>query len=207
MAFTLQGIWCLCNHVLHNGGPADIYGSIHQIHYRFMEFSTLTNQSTRLPPPPSFASWVPPPTDWDKLNVDAAISTTKVALAVVAWNNSGDVIKVWAKLQNSCSPLLAEASSILWAAQLAKSEAWSQIIVEGDAKIHFDSLYADWAIKTVLDNSLCLAESFSNCSFSWVKRNRNVAAHKIAKFTLNSNVSFCFNNGNLPPFYFLLFCL
>lgn len=29
----------------------------------FMEFSTLTNQSTRLPPPPSFASWVPPPTD------------------------------------------------------------------------------------------------------------------------------------------------
>ena len=117
MAFTLQGIWCLCNHVLHNGGPADIYGSIHQIHYRFMEFSTLTNQSTRLPPPPSFASWVLPPTDWAKLNVDAAISTTKVALAVVAWNNSGDVIKVWAKLQNSCSPLLVEASSILWAAQ------------------------------------------------------------------------------------------
>lgn len=61
--FTLQRIWCLCNHVLHNGGPADIYSSIHQIHYRFMEFSTLTNQSTRLPPPPSFASWVPPPTD------------------------------------------------------------------------------------------------------------------------------------------------
>ena len=84
MAFTLQGIWCLCNHVLHNGGPADIYGSIHQIHYRFMEFSTLKNQSTRLPPPPSAASWVPPPTDWAKLNVDAAISTTKVALAVVA---------------------------------------------------------------------------------------------------------------------------
>ena len=53
--------------------------------------------------------------DWVKLNVEAAISATKGALTVVARNNSGDVIKAWVKLQNSCSPVLAEASSILWA--------------------------------------------------------------------------------------------
>ena len=115
MAFTLKGTWCLRNHVFHKGGLTDIFDSIHQIHYRLMEFSTLTNQSTRLPPPLLLVSWVPPPMDWVKLNVDAAISATKGALTVVAQNNSGDVIKAWVKLQNSCSPVLAEASSILWA--------------------------------------------------------------------------------------------
>ena len=39
-------------------------------------------------------SWIPPPRNYIKLNVDVAISQAFTSLAVVARNESGEVLKV-----------------------------------------------------------------------------------------------------------------
>ena len=44
------------------------------------------------------------------------------------------------KIHDLCTPTQAKATTILWALNLAISENWCNIIVEGDAKICFDAL-------------------------------------------------------------------
>ena len=104
-----------------------------------------------------------PPVDCLKLNVDAAVSNTKASIAVVARNHDGIAIKVRAKIINLCSPIQAEATAILWAVHLAKDEAWTHIIVEGDARCCFDALSnavaLDWTISTSIVNIHNLAPS------------------------------------------------
>ena len=62
------------------------------------------------------------------------------ALAVVSRIKNGKVLKVWAKMHEWCSPLQAEAAAVLWAIQVALSENWQHIIIEGDAKSCFNPL-------------------------------------------------------------------
>ena len=76
-------------------------------------------------------------------------------------------------------------------------------MVEGDSKICFDSIAGkyqsvDWSISTLIDNIRSLAVSFVVCSFSWINRSCNGAAHAAAKLALGSSSPFCCNNGNLP---------
>jgi ribonuclease HI len=51
------------------------------------------------------------------------------------------------KLIHTSDPLVAEASAILWALQIAKVEEFSGIIVESDSKMCVDT--------TSLDNAVC----------------------------------------------------
>ena len=76
--------------------------------------------------------WSPPPPEFIKLNVDAAIAQNTSALAVVAKNEQGAVLKGWSKIMPKRSPIAAEAEAILWALHLAKGENWRKIIVESD---------------------------------------------------------------------------
>ena len=73
-----------------------------------------------------------------KLNVDFAVSENVIALAMVARNKNGEVLKVWAKMYEWCSPLQVEVAAVLWAIRLALSENWQHIIIKGDAKSCFD---------------------------------------------------------------------
>ena len=45
-------------------------------------------------------SWLPPPRNYIKLNVDAAISQAFTSLAVVARNEFGEALKVWTKIHD-----------------------------------------------------------------------------------------------------------
>ena len=48
-----------------------------------------------------------------KLNVDVVVSENVTALAMVARNKYGEVLKVWAKMHKWCTPLQAEAAAVL----------------------------------------------------------------------------------------------
>lgn len=101
-----------------------------------------------------------------------------------------------------CSPLRAEAAAVLCAIQLALTENWGQIIIEGDAKSCFDPLtiaeiQSDWSIATTVNNILELRNFFLNCNFYWVRRCFNTAAHEAAKYAVKLR-SFCPNKCRLP---------
>ena len=78
------------------------------------------------------------------------------------------------------------------------------ISIESDSKTCIDALRcpnqeAPWRIKTICSDVLALNLNFSNCSFSWVAREANVAAHVLAKWSLSNNYFGSFDVGLGPP--------
>ena len=112
---------------------------------------------------------------WIKFNVDAAVSENATALTMVARNKKEEALKVWTKMHEWCSPLQAEAITMIWAIQLALSKNLQHIIIEEDAKSCFDDLtifesQPNWSITTIISNIHNLCKFFLNCNFSWVRR-------------------------------------
>lgn len=94
MAVILDEIWRLRNHVLYNGDQVDVLQIILHILSKVSEISTISAPAA---PPPPLLNWV-------KINTDAALSTSNAAIAAVARDFKGEVIKVWTKLLHLCSP-------------------------------------------------------------------------------------------------------
>ena len=112
---------------------------------------------------------------WIKFNVDAAVSENATALTMVARNKKEEALKVWTKMHEWCSPLQAEAITMIWAIQLALSKNLQHIIIEEDAKSCFDHLtifesQPNWSITTIISNIHNLCKFFLNCNFSWDRR-------------------------------------
>ena len=110
-----------------------------------------------------------------KVNVDAAIAQNNSAIAVVARNDHGVVLKARSKLLPKRAPIAAESEAILWDLHLARRENWREIIVESDSKLCIDSILdhlgcPQWAISSVVSDIWLWANSFVSCLFFWVKR-------------------------------------
>ena len=81
------------------------------------------------------------------------------------------------------------------------------ISIESDSKSCIDALRCPnwdvpWRIKTICSAVLALKMNFSNCSFSWVARDANVAAHVLTKWSLSNSYFGSFDVG-LGPSYFV----
>ena len=144
-------------------------------------------------------SWFPLPRNYIKLNVDAAVSQAFTSLAVVARNDFGEVLKVWAKIHDLCTPTQAKAAAIMWALSLVAAENWCNVIMEGNSKICFDEEPSNWSISSIIHDAADTSVSFDNCEFCWVKRSLNSAAHSAAKYAIALKVGFLCNNCDLPP--------
>ena len=136
--------------------------------------------------------------------MDAAVSQAFTSLAVVARNDFGEVLKVWAKIHDLCTPTQAEAAAIMWALSLVAAENWCNVIMEGNSKICFDALSkaeepSNWSISSIIHDAADTSVSFDNCEFCWVKRSLNSAAHSAAKYAIALKVGFLCNNCDLPP--------
>uniref|UniRef100_A0A2N9FEW4 CCHC-type domain-containing protein n=1 Tax=Fagus sylvatica TaxID=28930 RepID=A0A2N9FEW4_FAGSY len=152
---------------------------------------------------PEKSFWCPPSPGCIKLNVDAAILPSSARIAVIARDENGLLLKAWAKSVLSYDPLLAEATAIHWAILLAKSEHWTNIMIESDSKVCVDALvidpqYIDWSILVICDNAKYLTREFSCCSFSWVNRENNMVAHTLAKLVHSSLSPVLYFPKNLP---------
>ena len=203
MVLTLEEIWHTRNAVLHLKGLVDLQSSIGSISARLKECSLVFCHPEVHMFAQSNVGWSPPPIGTIKLNVDAAVSLSNTALAVVARDEHGVVLKVWAKIMPKFSPLVAETVAILWALQLAKGELWSNIFIESDSKNSIDAILDNtgcplWTISSLVSNICFLAKSFVLCVFCWVKRSGNDAAHEITKYALCFLSPLCLSLDNLP---------
>ena len=201
MIITLEAIWNLRNQITHNGGEINLISTIKGIEARVQEFLL----SQELPPQHihmDVTKWSTPPPNVVKLNVDAAILRNHSTLAVIARNDKGEVLKAWAKQSKCCDPLQAETSAVLWALQLAASESFMHIIIEGDAKVCFDAIAdnspAPWTVSSLINNITKLSNSFLSCCFCWIRRGANDAAHTLAKFASHSSFPLYCNYDSLP---------
>ena len=124
-------------------------------------------------------------------------------MAVLAKDHIGVPIKLWAKKYVKCLLLQAEATSVLWAINLASVEGWMRIIIKGDSKICFDALsdqdsLPPWNISNIVRDVFSVCLSFFYVSVVWVRRDCNMAAHEATKFALQTPVSCCFSLDSLP---------
>ncbi|KAL5557491.1 hypothetical protein UlMin_039727 [Ulmus minor] len=139
------------------------------------------------------APWTPPPTDWIKVNSDAAISISEVVIACVARDCKGVIISWSSRKLSPCSPLMAEALALELALKMACDAGWKYAIFASDSKIVIDALNSrnsdsPWAISSILDNCSLLVTYFSACSLVFAPRLSNLLAHNLAKWCLACNV-------------------
>jgi hypothetical protein len=121
IALTLEAIWRFCNQHVHRSKVENPNVSIKALEFRVVEHMQNMWVENSLFFPKDL-KWLPPPHGIVKLNVGAAIFHTSACIAVIARNESGLIIKTWAKPFNSVDPLVAEEAAILWAIQIAKME-------------------------------------------------------------------------------------
>ena len=103
MASTLEEIWRLRNSKLHSNSFATLMNSIQLVRryvHDFIEVSSPTFPSLF---PHVSPWWSPPPPSWIKINVDAALSSSKVAIIVVERDFCSSLCSVWAKLLSPSS--------------------------------------------------------------------------------------------------------
>ncbi|KAL0000486.1 hypothetical protein SO802_014267 [Lithocarpus litseifolius] len=204
LALTLEEIWRLRNTELHSNAPIILLDSIKMVQRRFLEITNVYTNSDPSSLCQQAIHWTLPPLGWIKVNVDAAFSNSRSALAVVARDYNGNICNIWARTSTQPSSLQAEAEALLWATQIAKRERWRQVIFESDSKICIDALtstnaVSHWSIQATINNCLSVTESIPECSFVWIRRSCNSAAHEAARLALISKFSFVFNKDNLPP--------
>ena len=155
MVIVLDEIWQLRNRILYQDEQVDILRTIRQVNYRYNELSRFFSTENPTPPLPIQYKWEPPPQFWIKLDMDAAIVENWSTLVVIARDDKDVIVNIWSKVHQPCSPLIAEATAILWAAQIAKQNSWSHILIEGDTKECFDHLSSnesnpDWSIYNIV---------------------------------------------------------
>uniref|UniRef100_A0A2N9EZP9 Reverse transcriptase domain-containing protein n=1 Tax=Fagus sylvatica TaxID=28930 RepID=A0A2N9EZP9_FAGSY len=201
-ALTLEAIWRFRNQVVHQSDLENPLVALKALDYRIMEYvqaaSNTPNSICR-----SEMFWKPPPPGSIKLNVDAAILPNVAKIAVFARDEGGLMIKAWAKVIHSNDLLVAEASAILWAIQIAKMNNMLEIIVESDSKVCVDAItqdlfVCDWTISTICNDVRVLALEFISCIFCWVPREASMVVYTLAKlFPLHNLPVICFPK-NLP---------
>ena len=170
MTVTMEAIWHLRNKVWHNGSEVNFISTICNAKNRVKEYLIALDHEQDIDRSVELTSWIPPPKNYIKLNVDATVSHDFTSLAVVAWNEFGEVLKVWAKIHDLCSPTQVEAAAIMWALSLVRAENWCNIIMEGDSKICFDALSkaeepSNWSISSIIHDVASMSVSLDKCEF------------------------------------------
>uniref|UniRef100_A0A2N9FLL0 Reverse transcriptase domain-containing protein n=1 Tax=Fagus sylvatica TaxID=28930 RepID=A0A2N9FLL0_FAGSY len=203
IALTLDYIWSLRNNFVFNGPYTHLHNSLRALKLRVAEHLAIVEEDGRISLAPLII-WKPPPPNIVKFNTDAAVKSTYSSIAVVACDDTGLVLKAWAKCLGSSDPIIVEALAIKWALELARIGGFNDIIVESDSKGCIEALLgypaaSCWKIDTICSDVNSLASNFLSICFYWVKREANTIAHELASSTSSLHSSLSCNASSLPP--------
>lgn len=90
--------------------------------------------------------WIPPPTDYTKMNFDASYLDNQATPGILVGNSIRVIIKAWISRFTTSSPFEAEAEVAHQALKLAQDLNFTNMIIEGDNR----SL--EWRGKHDIDN-------------------------------------------------------
>ena len=197
-------VWKLRNQVQFEGVSPNLDGILLKISRSVAEFRKVLDISMRPSSNRIQSAWSKPDRDTIKINVDVACNIESSSIAAVASDWRGEVVFAFSKRVNTTLPLQVEAEAIIWALNLAANLDVDSISIESDSKSCIDALRCPnqdvpWRIKTICSDVLALKLNFTNCRFSWVAREANVAAHVLAKWSLSNNYFGSFDVGLGPP--------
>ena len=126
------------------------------------------------------------------MNTDASLNIQKqrVGRGIVARKDDGGLIGAWADSEDKLGePAVEEALAIRQALNIAKQKGWRKVLIQSDCKGIIDKINArkaaDPHIGVILFDILKLRQVFTECSFSFIKREGNFVAHHLAKFAIN----------------------
>ena len=128
-------------------------------------------------------------------------------VAAVARDDRGEILKAWAKKQEYCDAIEAEAAAFTGALKLASLGGYQKIMIESDSKLCIDELMVTVRIVArTLEPYLkmyYILGVFLSFSFSCVKRELNYVAHALGKPVSPLNPSLCCNisSSSLPHLF------
>ena len=108
------------------------------------------------------------------------------------------------KKANTNVPFQAKAEVLLWFVQLTGSFTGKKVVIEGDSKMCIEALRTrnldvPWRISSCLTEICRLTSLLFDCSFIWVRREANCAAHELATWPLQNHLIGSFDFGAGPP--------
>jgi hypothetical protein len=110
-ALLLECIWNLRNQVLHNNSPVHIESVVRHLEAKILEHLQILNPLVSPSVVPNL-TWIPPPPNMVKLNMDAAVNNKIATIAVVARKSDGYILFCSAKRILMDDPCFAETAAI-----------------------------------------------------------------------------------------------
>ncbi|XP_012844333.1 PREDICTED: uncharacterized protein LOC105964354 [Erythranthe guttata] len=131
--------------------------------------------------------WNPPPDGFIEINFDAAVPQGEsfYSVSMVARDREGEC-RWWAVRRYPGHPRAVdcEAHAALKAINIAKTQGWTSIILEGDCLQVIEALNSSDPLLSsfgaFLEEVLSIAKNFVRCNFQFIKRSGNQLAHDIA---------------------------
>ena len=184
-------IWSNRNAIRSGSFSVEINSIRNQAHSFLQDFLLVQNPRVQC----SIASvrairWIPPISPHCKVNFDAAFFSSEgiAGLGVVIRDCSGKVLHALAqRIVKPISVVAAEALACRRAMFFAKEHGTLDCILEGDAKVIVQAIRSSNSSHLEYENVICdvlhLESGFSFCDFSHVKRQGNLVAHCLARFS------------------------
>ena len=194
-AIIFDQLWKIRNAKIHEANDADAAIINQQIHSHFKEFWAGRKPKSKTLPSfvhqPIKTTWAAPSLGTIQVNCDAAIGPNFSSIAVVAQDWRGNLVLALFKKAKTTIPLQAEVEAILLAIQLVGDSFWPLVIFESDSLICINALRGEslnysWRISGCISRILLYSDTNPSWSFSWTKRETNVAPHMLARWSLRN---------------------
>ncbi|PON68380.1 hypothetical protein TorRG33x02_262320 [Trema orientale] len=189
-SLCLEAIWRECNSIIHGNEGQGIDSLIRSLLVNLASY-TITPSNERATSSVLLSCWLPPPSQWIKINVDVAIRDVFAVGAAVARDDRSTFLALRTSQLLNPDPLLSEANAMLLGFKLARDHRFKNIMRR-------------------------LRPEFSSIVVSFIPRSSNFCAHNLAAWASVFNVTGNVRITDVPPgicqdstqwSYCLRFCL